>query len=169
MDLSVEKAVELGATAIVPLQSQKATVKLTTERSATRREHWQRLILAASAQCGRYHLPRLDEVTRLRDWLKQAVTAEPVLRLILDPRATQSLGAVLAANEAGAPGRAATAAACADIRLLCGPESGFSDEEYRLARDAGWLPAGLGPRVLRTETAGLVALSVIQARWGDLR
>ena len=166
MDWTIEKAVELGVAAIVPLQSQKAVVKLSPERGARRREHWQRLILAAAAQSGQNRLPRLDDVRKLDDWLRppgQKPTPEHgqghVLRLILDPRARQSLTALLAAHEPGHPG---------DVQLLCGPESGFSEAEFSGACSAGWLPAGLGPRVLRTETAGLAALAVIQARWGDL-
>ncbi|MBA3478448.1 MAG: RNA methyltransferase, partial [Lautropia sp.] len=118
---------------------------------------------------GQYHLPRLDDVARLEDWLKQPAPGDRILRVILDPRAPQPLSALLAAHEAAMPGRGGGADGSDCIWLLCGPESGFSDEEYRQAREAGWLPAGLGPRVLRTETAGLVALSIIQARWGDLR
>lgn len=175
MDWTIEKAVELGVAAIVPLQSQKATVKLTAERSARRREHWQRLILAASAQSGQNHVPHLHDMMKLDAFLSQPVPAcagdetgcdesrGALLRLILHPRAGGSLNAILGAQEAGgAPGIGA-------VWLLCGPESGFSEAEYQLACAAGWLPAGLGPRVLRTETAGLVALAVVQARWGELR
>ena len=86
------------------------------------------------------------------------------LRLILDPRAPQSLPAAMAARPSAggepAPSR---------VVLLCGPESGFSEAELRQAAEAGWLSVALGPRVLRTETAGLAALAVLQAGWGDLR
>ena len=82
-------------------------------------------------------------------------------RLVLDPRAAQSLPAAMAAQEGAAQERPA-------VELLCGPEAGFSEAEIRQATEAGWLPVSLGPRVLRTETAGLVALAVLQAGWGDL-
>jgi len=167
MDWTIEKAVELGVAAIVPLQSQKAIVKLSPERSARRREHWQRLILAAAAQSRQDRLPRLDEVRKLDGWLRphpapRSVQPSPdrVLRVILDPRAEQSLGALLAQHEASRPDA---------LTLLCGPESGFSDSEFQAALGLGWIAAGLGPRVLRTETAGLAALAIVQARWGDLR
>ena len=161
MDWTIEKAVELGVAVIVPLQSQKAIVKLNPERSARRRAHWQRLILAAAAQSRQDRLPRLDEVRKLDDWLHSHIGPDQAtLRVILDPRAQRSLGALLAEHEAHRPG---------GLTLLCGPESGFSDSEYQAALDVGWIAAGLGPRVLRTETAGLAALAIVQARWGDLR
>lgn len=176
MDWTIEKAVELGVSAIVPLQSQKAIVKLTPERSAKRREHWQRLILAASAQSRQNRLPRLAEVMKLDEWLRQPATPMG-LRLVLDPRAQASLSGLLAAqqtkppfvDEALAPGQAVAARALENIHVLCGPESGFTDAEFSQACDAGWVAAGLGPRVLRTETAGLTALAIIQAHCGDLR
>ena len=211
MDWTIEKAVELGVSAIVPLQSHKAVVKLTPERGARRREHWQRLILAATAQSGQNRLPRLDEVMKLEDWLRQPAPGHDrrhdpdagnardqdhdkdrtgtgtALRLILDPRAQQSLSAVLSGQRAGLgigahvapPGPQVAGPALEDIpairqanrqvHVLCGPESGFSDAEFSQAREAGWLAVGLGPRVLRTETAGLAALAILQAFLGDLR
>ena len=161
MDWTIEKAVELGVAAIVPLQSQRSVVKLTEERAARRREHWQRLILAAAAQSGQNRLPRLEEVRKLDEWLRGAAGGPaPELRVMLDPRAQQPLATVLAQHTGVRPG---------EVALLCGPESGFSESEYSAALAAGWIPAGLGPRVLRTETAGLAAVTIVQASWGDLR
>jgi 16S rRNA (uracil1498-N3)-methyltransferase len=204
MDWTIEKAVELGVAAIVPLQSHKAIVKLSAERAARRHEHWQRLVVAASAQSKQNRVPGLRPATRLEDWLRRpgderdrtpAPTGDAVLdgaaaaqaeaaplRLILDPRAAQSLPAIMAAQDAAAAGLSGGKAPSGTMRgaaagsppprqveLLCGPEAGFSDAELRQASEAGWLPASLGPRVLRTETAGLAALAVLQAGWGDLR
>ena len=173
MDWTIEKAVELGVAVIVPLQSHKAIVKLSTERAARRHQHWQRLILAASAQSRQNRLPELLPAMKLDDWLRagehladglRAEDRDVPLRLILDPRAPQSLPAAMAARPSAggepAPSR---------VVLLCGPESGFSEAELRQAAEAGWLSVALGPRVLRTETAGLAALAVLQAGWGDLR
>jgi 16S rRNA (uracil1498-N3)-methyltransferase len=184
MDWTIEKAVELGVSGIVPLQSQKAIVKLTAERSAKRREHWQRLILAACAQCGQNRVPALEEVSRLEEWLDASADEGPgedqgerhaerrVLRLILDPRAAHSLPAVLARHEAAAADDVATRSGNRsrfdEVWLLCGPESGFSDSELSCAGSNGWIAASLGPRVLRTETAGLAGLAILQGRWGDL-
>jgi 16S rRNA (uracil1498-N3)-methyltransferase len=204
MDWTIEKAVELGVAAIVPLQSHKAIVKLSAERAARRHEHWQRLVVAASAQSRQNRVPGLLPAIKLEDWLRRGdherlrtamPTGETVLdgaatahaeaaplRLVLDPRAAQSLPAVMAAQGATAAGNASAEAPSGTTRgaavgsplprrvvLLCGPEAGFSDAELRQASDTGWLPASLGPRVLRTETAGLAALAVLQAGWGDLR
>jgi 16S rRNA (uracil1498-N3)-methyltransferase len=189
MDWTIEKAVELGVAALVPLQSRKAIVRLTAERAAKRLEHWQRLILAAAAQSGRKRLPKLEEVTDLGAWLgsgsrTSGVEGDPVkgnqgkgdqvggdqsLRIVLAPDAPRSLNRILAAHEEEAgTGPSARPAKVEAVCLLCGPESGFSPAEYRSACGAGWQPASLGPRVLRTETAGLAALAVVQARWGDL-
>jgi len=179
MDWTIEKAVELGVGAIVPLQSQKAIVRLTATRSLKRHEHWQRLIRAACAQCGRNRVPRLEAVAPLAGWLEQppATIAQapksqpdgPILRIVLAPGAEHSLSGLLAASEAAGTGEGAfRPSSVSEVWLLCGPESGLSEAEYLQARAAGWVPAALGPRVLRTETAGLVALAVLQARWGDL-
>ena len=200
MDWTIEKAVELGVAAIVPLQSHKAIVKLSAERAARRHQHWQRLILAASAQSRQNRLPELLPAIKLGDWLgagepraespavdgraaaasehgrsehgrsedgrsEDGAGGDAPLRLILDPRAPQSLPAVMATwQPAGARQPAPRR-----VVLLCGPESGFSPAELDQAAQSGWLAAALGPRVLRTETAGLAALAVLQAGWGDLR
>lgn len=174
MDWTIEKAVELGVAAIVPLQSHKAIVKLSAERAARRHQHWERLILAASAQSRRNLLPALQPAMKLEDWLRAgegaadgmpATGGAAALRLILDPRAPQSLPAVMARQQPDGEGESPPRR----VVVLCGPESGFSDMELRETAEAGWLPTRLGPRVLRTETAGLAALAVLQAGWGDLR
>ncbi|MGE3924156.1 MAG: 16S rRNA (uracil(1498)-N(3))-methyltransferase [Lautropia sp.] len=156
MDWTIEKAVELGVAAIVPLQSERGVVRLDRERSARRLAHWHRIIVAACAQCRRNRLPALAPVTTLNDWLAAALPAQR--RWMLDPEADASL-ASLAAN----------AGTDTEQALLCGPESGFSDAERRCAVAAGCRPARLGPRVLRTETAGVAALAVLQGLLGDLR
>jgi 16S rRNA (uracil1498-N3)-methyltransferase len=180
MDWTIEKAVELGVAELVPLQSQKALVKLAPPRIVKRHEHWQRVIVAACAQSGRKRVPHLHPVSSLGAWLRELPAASPEssppglpenrLRIVLAPGADRSLGEVLAAAET-APDREAASGrpACDQVWLLCGPEAGLTEGEVQQACDAGWLPAGLGPRILRTETAGLVALAVLQARWGDLR
>jgi 16S rRNA (uracil1498-N3)-methyltransferase len=162
MDWTIEKAVELGAARIAPLQSLRSVVRLDAQRAARRREHWQRVIVAACAQSGQNWLPRLDGLAPLPAWLAQAADANHAdsLRLVLSPGSDRSLAAVLDDEATAVP---------ETVWLLCGPESGFADEELAQARDSGWVAVGLGPRLLRTETAGLAALAVVQARWGDLR
>lgn len=159
MDWTIEKAVELGVSRIAPLQSRRSVVRLDAARAARRHDHWQRIVVAACAQSGQDWLPRLDPVASLDRWLAEAPASGRSLRLILAPGAGRSLATLLDGQRPSGYD---------EVWLLCGPESGFADEELEAARAAGWIAAALGPRVLRTETAGLAALAVVQSRWGDL-
>jgi 16S rRNA (uracil1498-N3)-methyltransferase len=153
MDWIVEKAVELGVAAIAPLAAQRSVVRLSGERAEKRQAHWQGVITAASEQCGRNRLARLAPVTELLRWL--ALPPEGT-RVLLSPRATRSLSDWARAQ----PPQAVT--------LMIGPEGGFSDQEEEAALAAGALPLSMGPRVLRTETAGLAALAILGASWGGM-
>jgi 16S rRNA (uracil1498-N3)-methyltransferase len=155
MDWTIEKAVELGAAEIVPLQSSRSVVRLDEERARRRAAHWERLVVAACMQCGRDRLPALRPVRALAEWL--ATAPADGLRLVLAPGAAQGLGSLPAPAQG------------TGVVVLVGPESGLSDDEVALARAAGFVPVSLGPRILRTETAGLAALAALQARFGDLR
>lgn len=150
MDWTVEKAVELGVAAIVPLLSQRSVVRLDEQRAQRRVEHWRRLVVAACMQCGQDRLPRVADPLPLSQWLQSREGAG----LVLDPDARLRLGA--AGVVAGG------------LDLLVGPESGLSPEELAGAEAAGLTRVSLGPRVLRTETAGLAAIAVLQSRFGDL-
>jgi 16S rRNA (uracil1498-N3)-methyltransferase len=158
MDWTIEKAVELGAAGIVPLQSQRSVVRLDAERARRRAEHWQRLIAAACMQCGRDRLPVLAAVEPLPQWLRHPPAHR--LRLVLAPGADARLGGVRLDGDADR--------APAEATVLVGPESGLSEAELAAAVNAGFRPVSLGPRVLRTETAGLAAIAVLQSRFGDL-
>jgi len=153
MDTVIQKATELGVNTIRPLYSRYGVVKLDEQRAAKRIQHWQEVATSACEQCGRSIVPRV-------------IAPEPLETALgsLDSDAT----AVMLAPAAG--DTLDTLVAEADkIVLLIGPEGGFSDEEQRLAADAGVRGARLGPRILRTETAPLAALSVIQFLRGDLK
>jgi 16S rRNA (uracil1498-N3)-methyltransferase len=157
MDWVVEKAVELGVTQIQPLLSRRCVVRLDAQRAARKLEHWQRIVVAACMQCGRDRLPAVLPVQPFDGWVRTAVaesTGDP-FRLMLTPRATASLSSI--------PPQAASRG----VWILAGPEGGLDDDEEALAAASGWLPVRLGPRVLRTETAGLAALASLQARLGD--
>lgn len=154
MDWTIEKAVELGVSAVVPLTSQRSVVRLDAERSRKRAEHWQRIVVAACMQCGQDRLPTLSAAQPLPAWIASPSDAT---RLVLAPGAPNRLGDIRLPEGAGSA-----------IELLVGPESGLSDDELRMATQAGFVPVSLGPRVLRTETAGLAAIAVLQARFGDL-
>ncbi|MDO5056596.1 MAG: 16S rRNA (uracil(1498)-N(3))-methyltransferase [Lautropia sp.] len=159
MDWTIEKAVELGVSRIVPLLSARSVVKLDASRAERRLQHWQRLVVAAAMQCGRNRLPEVSAAQPLRAWLDALPPPEAhEQRWVLSPEAPHSL-----VNRAHAASGGTTAA-----WLLCGPEAGLAPEELAQAQARGWTPALLGPRVLRTETAGLVGLTVLQATLGDL-
>jgi 16S rRNA (uracil1498-N3)-methyltransferase len=153
MDWIIEKAVELGVAGIVPLAAQRSVVRLSAERAEKRHAHWQGVIVAASEQCGRN---RLAQLAPLMDFERFIATQDAQPRILFSPRATQSL-----ADWARAAGpQAAT--------LMVGPEGGFSEQEKQTAIRAGALALSLGPRVLRTETAGLAAIAALNALWGQL-
>jgi 16S rRNA (uracil1498-N3)-methyltransferase len=151
MDITLQKATELGVSAIQPLQSSRSIVRLDAERMARRLVHWQNVVISACEQCGRNRIPAVAPTADLAAWLVTHTT--PGLRLMLAPEAGVGLKDL----------RRAPA-----IMLLVGPEGGLSPEEQKLAEDAGFVGIRLGPRVLRTETAPLAALAALQSMWGDL-
>ena len=153
MDWIVEKAVELGVGAIAPLAAQRSVVKLAGERADKRREHWEAVVAAASEQCGRNRLAKVEPVAELGRHLAGPAAGQ---RLLLSPRATTSLTDWA---RSGGP-RAVT--------LLIGPEGGWSPAEEDIALAAGAIAVSLGARVLRTETAGLAAVTALNAVWGQL-
>ena len=150
MDWTIEKSVELGATAIAPLAMSRSVTRLSEERAASRCRHWQSLAIAASEQCGRNRIARVEPAMPLTDWL--ASLPQATLRLVLAPG-----GASLASFRAPPDGRR--------IVLLAGPEGGLSDDELQAADAAGFRALSLGPRILRTETAAPVAIAMLTARW----
>jgi len=154
MDWIIEKAVELGVAAIQPLAARRSVVRLSGERAEKRHGHWHGVIVAASEQCGRNRLAQLAPLQEFGRWIGSA--AEPAQRILLSPRAGQSLAAWARAAQPQA------------VTLMIGPEGGWSEEEENAALAAGALPMSIGPRVLRTETAGLVALAVLAAAWGGI-
>ncbi len=154
MDTVVQKATELGVRRITPLAGEHSVVRLAGERAEKRLRHWQRVSLSACEQCGRNRPPRVDAPLSLGALLELPVP-EGTRRLLLDPSAELPLAAA-AGTAAGA------------LQLLVGPEGGFSDEERERVLAAGFVSASLGPRVLRTETAAIAAVTLVQARLGDL-
>ena len=154
MDYTVQKAVELGVAAIQPLEARRSVVRLSAERGERRIAHWQAVAIAACEQCGRNRVPRVWPLAQLDAYLgARRSGTEGELRLLLSPRSTRRL------REIDPPHGM--------LVVLSGPEGGFSPEEERAAGEAGFQPVRLGPRVLRTETAAVVALAAMQALWGD--
>lgn len=162
MDWTVEKATELGVSRIVPVSSRRSLVRLTAEKAQARREHWQRVALAACRQSGNDRLPLIDAPVALDRWLQAPVDGR-------EPRpARLLLSAPADGGEVPALSRWQPPTAHAPVQLLVGPESGFDESELVLALRHGFLAQRLGPRTLRTETAGLVAIAVLQSRFGDI-
>lgn len=152
MDLTIQKAVELGVTRIVPVESRRSVVRLSGERAAKRVAHWQGVVAAACEQCGRNTLPSVGTLESVEQWL--ARPADNATRLMLAPGATTALPEI---------------APKGTLQLLIGAEGGLEPREIEAATSAGFIAVRLGPRILRTETAGLAALAAIQALWGDFR
>ncbi|WBS04141.1 16S rRNA (uracil(1498)-N(3))-methyltransferase [Pseudoduganella sp. SL102] len=153
MDWIIEKAVELGVTAVQPLAARRCVVRLSAERAQKKLEHWQGVIVAAAEQSGRNRLAALAGPVDFRDWLGTPATGP---RLLLSPRATASL--VEWGSQAGPQ----------PVTLLVGPEGGFTDEEEDAAVRAGATMVSMGPRVLRTETAALAAVAMLNGLWGGM-
>lgn len=151
MDIVLQKATELGVTHITPLITERCAVKLDEKRWEKKLQQWQKIIQGACEQCGRNTLPVLNPVTVVKEWLAESTQQT---RLVLSPGSQQRLSQ-LAANTAG-------------FRLLIGPEGGLSDAEVHQSQEAGFKACSLGPRILRTETAAIASLSVLQATFGDL-
>jgi 16S rRNA (uracil1498-N3)-methyltransferase len=152
MDWIVQKAVELGVVRVQPVSSRRAVLKLNGERAQRRMEHWQQIAVSACEQCGRNRVPEVLPVVSLA----QALAAEGSVarRLVLHP-------------EGGVPLREADLRAEAPISLLIGPEGGFDPEELQAAQHSGFSAVTLGPRVLRTETAGVAVVAALNTLLGD--
>ena len=150
MDWIVQKAVELGVAAVQPVAAERSVLKLAGERADKRVAHWQQVAVAACEQSGRNRVPVVGEILPLAKYLARPFDGT---RLILAPGADGALA------RKARPGR--------PVAILIGPEGGWSPAELDLAARAGCAPLALGPRVLRTETAGLAALAAMQTMWGD--
>ena len=154
MDLIVQKATELGATEITPLFTERTEVKLSGERLAKKVRHWQQIAISACEQCQRNSVPVINSPISLDQWLHlsdKSVVDE--LKLVLHHRTVKRLNEHQAVK---------------NICLLVGPEGGLGEQEIAAAREKGFQPLALGPRVLRTETAPLAAISIMQSLWGDM-
>jgi 16S rRNA (uracil1498-N3)-methyltransferase len=153
MDYTLQKAVELGVTAIQPVMMKRTIVRLDDEKRHKRRQHWQGVIVSACEQCGRNHVPLVAPILDFHEWLG-TVPELTGQKLILDPEATLRL------RDMSEP--------VTTVTMLAGPEGGFDSHERESVIRAGFTRLSLGPRILRTETAALAALAAIQSQWGDI-
>ncbi|MCL6634760.1 MAG: 16S rRNA (uracil(1498)-N(3))-methyltransferase [Peptococcaceae bacterium] len=156
MDLIVQKGTELGVSRVVPLVCRRAVVKLAGDKPARRQERWQRIALEAARQCRR---PDVPEVCGPADW-DRVLADLPPQALAIIPWEAESIVYLKDLLRKNDPGE--------EIFVFIGPEGGFTPEEVERAREAGVQPVSLGPRILRTETAGLAVLAMILYQWGDL-
>jgi 16S rRNA (uracil1498-N3)-methyltransferase len=150
MDFAIQKAVELGVSEITPLFTERCGVKLDGDRLSKRNEQWQKIAISACEQSGRSVVPVVHPAVALNVWLAQT-TKE--LKLTLHPWASDTIKTLIPNH---------------NIRLVIGPEGGFSEQEMAHTTAAGFTGIQLGPRVLRTETAALTAISALQLQFGDL-
>ncbi|WP_122082122.1 16S rRNA (uracil(1498)-N(3))-methyltransferase [Vibrio coralliirubri] len=151
MEFTIQKSVELGVNTITPLISERCGVKLDTKRFEKKLAQWQKIAIAACEQCGRNTVPVIRPIMQLEEWCSEPSEA---LKLNLHPRAKYSI------NTLPEP--------ISKVRLLIGPEGGLSAEEIGMTEQYKFEETLLGPRVLRTETAALTAITALQVRFGDL-
>jgi len=151
MDMIIEKAVELGVARICAVESRRSVVKLTEERAEKRAIRWKSIIISSSEQCGRNTIVELADITSFQSWVQNS---SPESFIMLCPDAKESLADWAFKN----PPR--------DITISVGPEGGFSPEEKEFALRNGAISLTMGSRILRTETAGIVALASLSAIWG---
>lgn len=164
MDLVVQKATELGVSCIVPLLTERSVVRLDAQQAARKVAHWRGIAIAACEQSGRNRVPELATPQALQEFVSSTGGADTSTsarhasragaRLLLSP------GAALRLDDVQPP--------VTQVTVLIGPEGGLSESEEELARAAGFTPVRLGPRVLRTETAAIAALALLQRNFGDL-
>ncbi|MFC5076483.1 Ribosomal RNA small subunit methyltransferase E [Vibrio thalassae] len=151
MEFTIQKSVELGVNTITPLISERCGVKLDAKRFEKKLQQWQKIAISACEQCGRNTIPEIRPIMSLEQWCAEPSEA---LKLNLHPRAKYSI------NTLPEP--------VTKVRLLIGPEGGLSAQEIEMTEQYQFEETLLGPRVLRTETAALTAITALQVRFGDL-
>ncbi|MGB3725370.1 MAG: 16S rRNA (uracil(1498)-N(3))-methyltransferase [Glaciecola sp.] len=151
MDVALQKAVELGVTEITPIITENCNVKLDETRWAKKQQAWQKLIISACEQSQRNVLPKLNAPINMQQWLALPTA---LTKLILSPGAKTYLSSVARPQQG--------------FQVIIGPEGGLSEQEVYSAEQLGYLPVNMGNRILRTETAAIASLAILQAIHGDL-
>jgi 16S rRNA (uracil1498-N3)-methyltransferase len=155
MDWIIQKSVELGVSTIIPVYSERSIIKLKDDRAEKKLSHWKQIIQSACEQCGRSKVPEIFVPKKLDTfWSNENISAKEHLKLILSPLAQHSLNSISMASPSS-------------VDIMIGPEGGFANEEIICAEKNGFIPINLGPRILRTETAPLTMLSLLQYKYGD--
>lgn len=153
MDWILQKATELGGSRIVPVFTERSVVRLDARQAERKLQHWRGIAVAACEQCGRNIVPRIAHPTDLFDFVSNGVEPQ-MTRLLLSPTSDVSIDEV--------------SVSAAGVTVLIGPEGGLTENEQEVALRAGFTSVRMGPRVLRTETAAIAALTLLQHRFGDL-
>ncbi len=155
MDYVIQKSTEMGVTEITPLTSERCELKLKGERESKKIQHWQQIAISAAEQCGRASVPKINSVESCETWIKKVHVepSETTLNLVLHHRDQQHLSQIQSPPQC--------------VNLLIGPEGGLTAEEIALAQSLSFKASTFGPRVLRTETAPVAALALLQWLWGD--
>ena len=153
MDFAIQKSTELGVREITPLYTEHGEVKLKADRVEKKLQHWRKIAISASEQCGRLDIPTINAPCILADWL-QSTAAD--FNILFDPSGQDKL-----------PPKS-DAAQISRLNLLIGPEGGFAEREIQSAKDQDFTVVALGARILRTETAPIAALAILQYLYGDM-
>jgi 16S rRNA (uracil1498-N3)-methyltransferase len=151
MDIALQKSVELGVTEITPIITENCNVKLSTERWEKKHASWEKLIVAACEQSQRNVVPTLHKPVTMKQWLGQA---SDLCKIILAPGAKTYLSTLPKPKKG--------------FRIVIGPEGGLSEQEVYTATETGYIPVNIGSRILRTETAAIASLAILQANFGDI-
>lgn len=151
MDFVIQKAVELGVNQITPLITERCGVKLNSERWEKRVQHWKKVAIAACEQSGRCKIPTIQTPQPIYNWITNLSNS---FKLILNPHKGKHLKELIMPTQ--------------PISILIGPEGGLTNEEILYAEKNAFINLNLGPRILRTETAGLITIALLQAYFGDL-
>lgn len=153
MDLVLQKATELGVNDISPLLSEFSVIKLESDRIKNKTLHWEKIIQSSCEQSKRNYIPTINNPETIETFIKK--TSKNNCRIILNPKASKSINEINP-NEK-------------QIDLLIGPEGGFTNSEIEYAYEKGFIGVSLGSRILRSETAAIAAIAIIQSQWGDMR
>ncbi|MGE4349268.1 MAG: 16S rRNA (uracil(1498)-N(3))-methyltransferase [Candidatus Berkiella sp.] len=150
MDWVIQKTSELGVTTITPLETQRSIIKLENDRKEKRQTHWERIAISACEQSGRTSIPLVHQPQPVKTWALQSFEG---ISVFFDPKSTTSIKSLKPHSH---------------FRIAVGPESGWSDDEIQCLKNHGFIALSLGPRILRTETASVTAVSLLQGIFGDL-
>ncbi len=155
MDLIIQKTTELGISEIQPIVCERGIVKIKNDKIEKRLLHWKQVSIGACEQCGRAQIPVINKPENITKYLEKIIMSDKSLKIILSPTAIKSLNEISYNIDQ-------------NIKVLIGPEGGFSKKELELATLKNFLPIKIGPRILRTETAPISIMSILQYKYGDI-